>query len=163
MNSSQSNSIRNDFKNIKPGHGHVFFEHDTKKERKSKTEEYREAKILLKEIGGEFIILRESREQGVSTPDMSRDSTEYIEVKHPDSLVALDTRLRQGIAQLLFEKNRIENYTLKVLILILGKKLRHVNDNKVVDIVNRRLREIWKCEVDLIIIRNGARRFEIWP
>ncbi|MBR2600861.1 hypothetical protein IKE07_01865 [Candidatus Saccharibacteria bacterium] len=155
--------MKKSFRNIQPGHGTIHYEQNTKKERADKIKEYKEAERLLREVGGNFLILRESRKQGISTPDISRNKTEYIEIKHPDSLVALDTRLRQGIMQLLYEKNQISSSSLKVLILILGKKMRHVSDAKIRQIVNQRLKEVWKCELDLIIIRNGNKKLEIYP
>lgn len=146
------------FKNIRPGHGTITFEKDTKKERSSKKAEYKEAQRLLKEFGGDFVILAESRKQGVSKPDIVRDKTEYIEIKHPSSLVAFDTRLREGISQMLHSRNRIGNATSKVIVLVMS---RNISEKKAREIIKRRVDEVWKCELDAVIVRYANNRYII--
>lgn len=149
------------FKNIRPGVGSIAFEKDTPREKANKKTEYAEAKWLLSKYGGDFVILAETKVQGQSKPDIRRDKSEYIEVKHPTSEVAFDTRLRQGIMQLLFERNRIGNATLKVIVLTLDRRLQNMSEKKIKSLIFTRVREVWKCETDLVIVRAGKRVIEV--
>ena len=156
----QYNPNRKYFKNIRPGKGSVSFEKDTKKERANKKSENREANKLLKEYGGKFMILAESKAQGISRPDIKRNDNEYIELKCPTSLTALDSRLKDGIAQMRSEKTGLPRGSLKVLVLNLSKNLYDISETKVKDIIEKRISLTKDVQLDLAIVRAGSRKME---
>ena len=103
------------FENITPRKGCILFQRNTINEHKTKIEEFRCAKWILENYGGNIVILSESKRKGMSTPDLLRNQKEYIEVKCPSSLTALSSRIKDGIIQLRFEKCGISGK--KILIL----------------------------------------------
>lgn len=143
------------FSNARPGNGSIIFQKDTEKERFNKRKEYKEAEKLLKEYGGKFLILEEAKSQGVTRPDILRNNVEYIEIKSPNSAVAIDGRIKDGLRQLSFEKCNIGHDKRKILLLVLGGRIKNMSEQKITEIVNRRLDFSKGYDLDAIVIRRA--------
>ena len=143
------------FSNIRPGKGKVIFQKDTEKERSDKKVEKKEAEKLLKEYGGNYIILEEAKSQGVTRPDILRNNMEYIEIKSPNSMAAVDGRVKDGLRQLSLEKCKIGREKRKILLLVLGNKVKNANKKKLADVINKRLSYSKGYDLDAIIIRRA--------
>lgn len=141
-NRREIESLDEIFKNTEPGVGNISRENGTQIP-KRKAHEKETFQWLKKEVGGDFIILNESK---TPMPDGIRNNTEIIEVKRVSTSSSIDTGIRQAIKQTSntnLAKTNISNYRKMNKIAILdgrGKEyIEGVSYNEAQNIIERRI------------------------
>lgn len=147
------------FNNVRPGKGSIKYQKPSEAGHKKK--ELAEAKRLLAEYGGDYIILSEPSGDNVKRPDIKRDNVALIEEKTFSSLESLDKRLRVGIRQLLYAENRIAGIKQRVVILNSRTKDERLSSKEIRDVVSHRISLSKQTEVTAVIVRNGSKTIEI--
>ena len=70
-------------------------------------------------------------------------------------MAAVDGRVKDGLRQLSLEKCKIGREKRKILLLVLGNKVKNANKKKLVDVINKRLSYSKGYDLDAIIIRRA--------
>jgi SPP1 gp7 family putative phage head morphogenesis protein len=143
---------------IEPGVGSVSFEEGTsQKDITKKSSELATAEWIKSEYGGKIVILNERG--SLRTPDFLRNSKQLIEVKYPKSETAIDTRLRDGIDQMLKGKNGYGHKYDRILILDLKDNVPKLTELRIRQIISNRLYNNSSIvELDRVIVRRSGKK-----
>lgn len=145
------------FNDEKPGVGTVKFEDGTSiKDQHRKADDFAVAERLKVKYGGNYTVLKEATAQGVSMPDLMRNNDALIEIKRPNTLAALDGRLRGAMDQLDYSSNLVKGIKNRVVYIDAMDRLDSISREEIMNTVCRRVDRYDYYRIDGVIVHRDG-------